>query len=1373
MTTPTNPPYDEDLTPPNSAYPSIPLGNTVYPENGVWGIGRRHVISYGTFLTFPWARMSLNDTCELYIQDPRDPVAWGLVTDVNIDSFSLSVREEAMPEGEVPIFSRVLRAGSQQESRSVPQTILIKTTRPGGDDQRQHEPWHSELIMSVEGLPPGSTLNADNVAAGITCLIEKYPNIRKNDVITIAIGGEAVTHTVSPQEAAGAGPIRVFISPDVLKNIQKRGDIILFFRVRDVVENTSGGKFPHSKIYPLRSELDSTLLMAPFFLVDGVDIYDTLLVDLDVSSRAVFELDTSFGTRRPPAGQPPNTVTAILDLNFPDGTTRTVNLAPVIDTNRGHQLLPLPNELITQLAGGWLRARFKWESGTGVLLGESASVTVQVVGTPVLMPAVTVSPIEAGMIPTGTDITVTLPNYQPHDPNWLETLVLEQVVPGGGGTRVVQAQPAGVQGGTRRVTRDTLKAFDGKGPFQIYYLTNDGRGTSSSIRDSVRLDVEVGQRVEELPAPDIRFSVGSNIDPDNVGDEAELIFPYNKTAEGDVLSWSVIGQRAIGSASGTLPIKPGYEGEQLPTIFVPVDRRVLDNNIDSSIRISYSVQSPSGVKRSLVRELTVGQQVILQPPEVLQAGKAQQELKPEDVFQGATVRARYTPMRTTDQIFVKWVGSFGISFIEVQLTGDPSKGYVDAIIPPEIIAKGIRPGGNIITVQYLLIRGSSTYTSVELKLQLLPMSGLPTPTIEGIGDTQIMLTTQLKDAARILVGKWPLMDKDQYMWLSLQGTYDDDTLYYEDIYTASLVGDTGVAQGISPPAPVAKLRRLKDGSSLTIRFACSFARSTDRNTAVPFGVRTYLVQSIPSTLPAPQFARLPGAAVSIYPLDYETTASVRVAYPGMKNTHTIAIKWVFPDATTAISEVKPGATTGYVDFPISQQTLAASVGKVITLRYVATINGALVTSAVQTLTVQTIRPADLPRPLINGLANNTLLDLNTFTDNGLASVRKWRLSASRQRVWMKCSSDYVPDLVVLDGVAITGSQALNGLADLPVLRSWLRRVKSSKITVTCKVTFDGSYDETKAVAFPSTNYDIRWELGILETITVGAGPHFMALTPDGATAYLTNTHSNTVSVINVAQRRVEKNLEGFIGPYRILLHPTQPRLYVQNLFGNTISVVDLISQKIIQTFTGFNFAPVVAGFINRAGLDMNTDGTLLYVVSQYEQQVYVIDAQSGARLNSMAVNIPSGLAFNPRQRVLYIGGPTQAYLASAGTPGGVIGAIPGFTTVFNIDFTPDDKPYPRAYVTAYHTFRIIDTQTNHAVREFPLTYTFSLAMNPVIPECYVGTNAVEITVFNTQSEAITRRIPGFFHPAGIVVHPSGRFLMVANHSVGTLSYVAV
>jgi len=1062
----------EDLDPPYSAYPSISLRSTLYPENAPIGLGIRHVRPYAHFIFEKWHLWSAYDYYALYLDDLLNAVASDIVLD-DLPRYDLFVPEEHVPEGEVSMYGRVLRAGTFQESTSPLQTRLIKTSRPGGTDRDPGSAWHTGLVMTVEGLPEGSSIDRLIAGAGVWCLIELYEHIRQNDRIELSWDGVIVTHIVSPAEAAGSGPIRIFVSEAIILQGGLLGTLTLRFRVQDVVENFSGEKYQYSKSYFLVSELDPSLLGAPIFLVDGEEFSQ---IDFDTQSNSIFDV-LVLTPRQFPAPTPRHQIFVSLFATLVDGSTQLFPLPAATDNNLGFTTVSVDREIIEQLVGGSFRVSFIWQKANGDFLGQSGSVTITVIGTPVSMPGVTINPIELGLIDPDHDIDVTLPFYEPHNPDWLETLYIEQRVPGGGGETYVESQLAGPQGGSRHVSKEELQRFNGRGIIYFYYVVTDGKNT----RKSVEVGAQVGERVAELPPPQLQGTEGNNINPAHIaGPTVLLTLPYLGAREGDVYHWSCIGSALGGSANDTILVNAATEGVALT---FPVTRAILDFNLNGSLRISYSLERkgpPRQILRSEVLNLSVGVGVVLDRPEVAEAQRFPDRLDPLAALSGATVVVKFRPMHASDRIFIDWLSPDGHGSYATEVQGNPATHEVSVPIPREVIAKGIREDGNRISVQYHFFRGAIPYESDVLSLELLPLTGLPTPTLDGIGDSMVLQLSLLTDATRTRISVWNFIAANQRMWMTYEGTFDDGTPFIEHTYTANLVTETGVVNGISPPAPVDKLRRLKDGSRLTIRFWVSLSESFSKDQAVLFGVREHIVQAIPSTLPAPAFANLVAPTLSIYPLDYENTASVTVAYDGMNGTHRIHLQWIYPDSSMATIPAKDGLDGGRVDFAISQKILADSVGKTIELRYIAVINGDAVDSFVQTLTVQPLRESDLPRPLINGIAHNGTLDLNTFTGNATASLAKWRLSAQGQRVWLRCSSVGVDDLAVLDGVAITSAEAANGLVNKAVLRSWLAALPDNRqITVTCRVSFDGSAVEATAQEFPTSTYIVRSALGDL------------------------------------------------------------------------------------------------------------------------------------------------------------------------------------------------------------------------------------------------------------------------------------------------------
>ena len=218
-----------------------------------------------------------------------------------------------------------------------------------------------------------------------------------------------------------------------------------------------------------------------------------------------------------------------------------------------------------------------------------------------------------------------------------------------------------------------------------------------------------------------------------------------------------------------------------------------------------------------------------------------------------------------------------------------------------------------------------------------------------------------------------------------------------------------------------------------------------------------------------------GSLVNVNPLDIQHETAVIVQYNDMLTTDRISLKWYYPDCTTPYIADKNGLAGKRVEFIISANSgiVPPSVGKTIQVQYIVTRGSQEHTSHFLTLNVASIAPGDLPSPLINGLGNGELLNLNTFLGNAKASLAKWPLSKTGQRVWMTCSSSSALPLPVLSGYAINSTEAANGLVDKAVLRSWLEGLSNnSQVTIGTKVTFDGSADDAQAQAFPTTTYTL-------------------------------------------------------------------------------------------------------------------------------------------------------------------------------------------------------------------------------------------------------------------------------------------------------------
>jgi YVTN family beta-propeller protein len=159
---------------------------------------------------------------------------------------------------------------------------------------------------------------------------------------------------------------------------------------------------------------------------------------------------------------------------------------------------------------------------------------------------------------------------------------------------------------------------------------------------------------------------------------------------------------------------------------------------------------------------------------------------------------------------------------------------------------------------------------------------------------------------------------------------------------------------------------------------------------------------------------------------------------------------------------------------------------------------------------------------------------------------------------------------------------------------------------------------------------------IIGSIPVGLGPRGIALSYDRATVYVANGYSHSLSVIDVATLKNVGTIEKVPNPYGIALIGNFA--YVTNLGAgaNTVSVVNLAAKAVA--------AALPAGGRRPTGVAVTPDGTTLFVASDADGAVSVIDAARGTLRSVVAVGAnPTGVAVsvrNARASSVYVTGRT-------------------------------------------------------------------------------------------------------------------------------------
>lgn len=144
----------------------------------------------------------------------------------------------------------------------------------------------------------------------------------------------------------------------------------------------------------------------------------------------------------------------------------------------------------------------------------------------------------------------------------------------------------------------------------------------------------------------------------------------------------------------------------------------------------------------------------------------------------------------------------------------------------------------------------------------------------------------------------------------------------------------------------------------------------------------------------------------------------------------------------------------------------------------------------------------------------------------------------------------------------------------------------------------------------------------------GSGPAGIAFTPDGAFAYVANSQSNNVSVIETATKVVVAHVPVGTSPERIGITPDGAFAYVTNSGSDDVSVIDTHTKRVVAT---------VAVGDQPMGIAITPNGTFVYVANFGSDDLSVIDTASNTVVQTTEVRRqPNSVAIAPNGLRAYI-----------------------------------------------------------------------------------------------------------------------------------------
>ena len=333
---------------------------------------------------------------------------------------------------------------------------------------------------------------------------------------------------------------------------------------------------------------------------------------------------------------------------------------------------------------------------------------------------------------------------------------------------------------------------------------------------------------------------------------------------------------------------------------------------------------------------------------------------------------------------------------------------------------------------------------------------------------------------------------------------------------------------------------------------------------------------------------------------------------------------------------------------------------------------------------------------------------------------------------------------------------------------------------------------------------------VIATIDVGQNPAGIAITPDSLYAYVANNNNNgipgqdCVSVLNLTFNTVEETIHdsSFSEPYTVTMNAEGTKAYVTNSFTTTVTIIDTKTNTV---------SGVIGGFNGPSGFVITPDGNHAYVnnygagsSSGSGTIVNVVDLNTNLIVGTISVGLaPAALAITPDGAYVYVvnyvdGNLGDGTISIIRTSDNTVqaNAISGLSGPFDIAITPEGN---FAYVTNFGsnnftpvgtTVSIVDLSTNTLINNVLVGIQPSgLAITPNGKYAYISdyntlyngpmftlltSSQGMVEIIDVKTQKVIAPIIGVgLSPDKIAISPNGQFAYVSNYVSNTVSVISL
>jgi gliding motility-associated-like protein len=409
--------------------------------------------------------------------------------------------------------------------------------------------------------------------------------------------------------------------------------------------------------------------------------------------------------------------------------------------------------------------------------------------------------------------------------------------------------------------------------------------------------------------------------------------------------------------------------------------------------------------------------------------------------------------------------------------------------------------------------------------------------------------------------------------------------------------------------------------------------------------------------------------------------------------------------------------------------------------------------------------------------NPAINKMTGFTTGGTFSASAAGLRLDPLTGVVDVAASTLGDYVVTYTVAASGC-APAGNAKAPITISGIPTVNAVADQKLCNGT------PTAVINFTGTGLLYKWtndkpsvglaaggtgNIASFTAVNIGTLPDTanIEVTPiaTNAFAYVPNTGSNNISVINSITKNLVTTIALGDNPVGVAISPDGKRVYVTNKFTQTVSVINAITNTVIGSIP-VNFDPF--------SLAVSPDGSRLYVANSIANNVVVVNTATNTSIATITSNTtPRVIAVSPDGEKIYVTNAGSASISVISTATNTVTTtIPTGANPYGISISADGNRLYVANVGA-NTITVFNTANNSLIATIPVgTNPIDVALNADGTRLYVANEfSNNVSVINTATNTVIATISVGQSPSGISITPDGTQVYVTNRLSNNVSII--